>query len=242
MWNYYWEYFHEDLQKGSEHNTFVISATDSTKLSFFFPWGDAVCPTHNFIQSNQTLLFGVFRSCYSLGHVLPHHSWNTNNYLHRVFINAPHLLLRACDSWVIRFDPLLTTSLYPHSFYWSASLRTSLSLSTSLLLTSLWDVGPSLHWIPYPEFYAAVQQHWCNPVQVTSALQSVTQPVLLPFTLLKREWRVRCQLSVIHQNPCRNVKVWKHSQLRTIYFVLWEAPMLNEIKNNLARLFSLISH
>lgn len=160
---------------------------------------------------------------------LLYHSWNTDYCLllpsHRFLINASDQLLRARHSWVVSLDPSLTISLSSHSFY--SFTIVSLCLSPHLSLAPLSFAHHFFVFLAITiQSQNTVQLQSCNPVQVTSALQSIMRSVLPPFTLLKSDWHASRQF--IHRNPYRNVKVCKHSQqLRTIYFVLWETLMLN---------------
>lgn len=127
---------------------------------------------------------------------------------------------------VILFDPSLTISLYPDSFYWPASLHTSLSLSIYLLYI-YFTQNSSLLYRSTGVIQSKLHRH-CNQSHSLSCCLSLSwrktdvwDVNFLSFTktpaeVLRSESTVSC----------------------TIYFVLWEAPMLNEIKNNLARLLS----
>lgn len=110
------------------------------------------------------------------------------------------------------------------SISWHHAVHLSISLSylhSSDVLLSLFNTTPTLLYI-------------CSAVTQSKLHQCCNQSQGLSRRLSLRH--ASRQVAVIHKTPRRTVEVWRHSQLRTIYLVLWETSMPNEIKNNLARL------
>lgn len=181
-------------KQSTQHSSHLSHQCNKYKLLLFLKGilQLSVCHTHNFCY--QLPLKGFFRwiqVCSSAINISPPSSFSKHwQLLAPVITLVPHQYTRSAaqsPTWPRALPGSITDYQPLSSFLPSLSIAPHVSVSfyfsLAVYLSPLSNVFLSMK---YPEFRAAVKLQKCNPVQVTSALQSITQPVPSLFTLPKQ--------------------------------------------------------